>query len=145
MLPSPTLASPAPGRLFPAASGNPSRGCCCRQRPPLMLALLAPHTARSSRALCARRPFAGEWSCGCTWCPTQGRCPTRSGSACPQDCGLGYGVGGSPCIPPVEPFAWGSVRSLSLNGCQEACLSCSSPVTLHCVGPLATTSLPEPF
>ncbi|XP_013359707.1 PREDICTED: zinc finger and BTB domain-containing protein 48 isoform X2 [Chinchilla lanigera] len=68
---------PPPQADFPAASGNPGRGCCSRQKPPLMPALPAPRTARSSRAPCARRPSAGGRSCGCTWCPTQGRCPTR--------------------------------------------------------------------
>lgn len=41
MLPSPTPASPTPGRHFPAACGSPCRGCRRRQRPSLMLALLA--------------------------------------------------------------------------------------------------------
>lgn len=68
---------------------------------PLMPTPLAPHTARSSRAPCARRHSAGEWSCGCTWCPTRERCPTRSGSACPQ----GWRPRGGPriSIPPVSP------------------------------------------
>ena len=34
VLPSPTLAIPPSGRLFPAASGSPGRGCRRRQRPP---------------------------------------------------------------------------------------------------------------
>lgn len=85
VLPSPTLAAPSSGRLLPAASGSPGRGRRRGQRPPLMPALLAPHTARSSRAPCVRRPSAGGRSCGCTWCPTRGRCPTRSGAACPRD------------------------------------------------------------
>lgn len=34
VLPSPTLASPPSGRLLPAASGSPGRGCRRRQRPP---------------------------------------------------------------------------------------------------------------
>nr|KAF6445640.1 zinc finger and BTB domain containing 48 [Molossus molossus] len=96
-------AAPSSGRLLPAASGSPGRGRRRGQRPSLMPALLAPHTARSSRAPCVRRPSAGGWSCGCTWCPTQGRCPTRSGSACLR----GRGPRGSPRILPTEPLYLG--------------------------------------
>lgn len=88
-----------------------------------MPALLAPHTARSSRAPCVRRPSAGGWSCGCTWCPTQGRCPTRSGSACLQ----GRGPRGSPRVPPTEPFPWDGVRRLPLANVKEPSLPCPTP------------------
>lgn len=109
--PSPTLAAPSSGRLLPAARGSPGRGRRRRPRPPLTPAPLAPHTARSSRAPCVRRPSAGGWSCGCTWCPTRGRCPTRSGSACP----LGRGPG----RPPTQPFTWDGVRCLPLASLTE--------------------------
>lgn len=90
-----------------------------------MPALLAPHTARSSRAPCARRPSAGGWSCGSTWCPTPERCPTRSGLACPQ----GGGQRGSPRIPPAKLHTWDDVRCLLLASGQEAepCLHLVSP------------------
>ena len=114
MLPSPTLASPpSPGRLFPAASGSPGRGCCHRQRPPLMPALLAPHTARSSHALCARRHSAEGWSCGCTWCLTQGRCPTRSGLACLQ--GQGWVAPGSFLLSPLRGVLSGTSLTVAVR------------------------------
>lgn len=108
MLPSPTPAPPAPGRHSPAACGSPCGGCRRGQRPSLMLALLAPHTARSSHAPYARRPSGGGWSCGCTWCLTQGRCPTRSGPLVP---GPWAGGGGA------QLFAWGGTWDLSLEAC----------------------------
>ena len=89
--------SPRPGQTLPGSEWKPQSRLSSRQRPPLTLAPLAPHTARSSRAPCARRHSAGGWSCGCTWCPTRGRCPTRSGSACPQ----GWGPRGGPRVPPA--------------------------------------------
>ena len=93
---SPHSAPTPSGRLLPAVSGSPAEAL-----PPLMPAPLAPHTARSSHAPCARRHSAGEWSCGCTWCPTRERCPTRSGSACPQ----GWWPRGGPriSIPSTSP------------------------------------------
>lgn len=135
--PSPTLAAPSSGRLRPAASGSPGRGRRRRQRPPLTPALLAPHTARSSRAPCARRPSAGGWSCGCTWCPTRGRCPTRSGSTCPW----GLGPRGSPRIPPTEPFPWGGVRRppRQLQGTQTFL-----PIRCPCTFRLGHRSFPGP-
>lgn len=91
-----------------------------------MPAPLAPHTARSSRAPCVRRPSAGGWSCGCTWCPTRGRCPTRSGSACPQ----GRGPRGSPRIPPP--------------GCLPLAAS-RSPPSLPIQGPIPSGGATGPF
>lgn len=101
MSPSPTLAPPTPGRL-PSSERKPGRGCRSRQTPPLMPALPAPRTARSSHAPCARRPSAGGWSCGCTWCRTRGRCPTRSGSRlrrASQGCGGEGAQAPVPCWP----------------------------------------------
>lgn len=38
----------------------------------------SPVSCRFSRVQSARRCSRGEWSCGCIWCHTRGRCPTRS-------------------------------------------------------------------
>lgn len=98
MLPSPDLASPPWADSSQQRVEAQAEAAVAGKAPP-DAAPLAPHTARSSRALCARRPSAGGWSCECTRCPTQGRCPTRSGLACPQ----GRGLRDSPRTPPESP------------------------------------------